>query len=116
MGGNGFALRLRMPHDLLVIASTYCIVIRQFLRLSWPPSFVSAVEIMLLTSANFLLLEGCSIVGIDRYRNKEDSSELLIPFLRINHAHRLLFQPYIDLIHGDSPPHRSLLLDYTQYR
>ncbi|KAF9460651.1 hypothetical protein BDZ94DRAFT_888808 [Collybia nuda] len=23
-------------------------------------------------------------------------------------------QPYIDLIHGDSPPHRSLLLDYTR--
>jgi hypothetical protein len=30
-----FALRLRMPHDfLVVIASTYCMVIRQFLRLS----------------------------------------------------------------------------------
>src|ERR1700735_3260421 len=23
-------------------------------------------------------------------------------------------QPYIDLIHGDSPPQRSLLLDYTR--
>ncbi|KAF8156670.1 hypothetical protein B0H34DRAFT_471221 [Crassisporium funariophilum] len=24
-------------------------------------------------------------------------------------------QPYVDLVHGDSPPHRSLLLDYTRY-
>ncbi|KAF8962330.1 hypothetical protein BDZ97DRAFT_1122718 [Flammula alnicola] len=23
-------------------------------------------------------------------------------------------QPYVDLVHGDSPPHRSLLLDYTR--
>jgi hypothetical protein len=23
-------------------------------------------------------------------------------------------QPYIDLVHGDSPPQRSLLLDYTR--
>ncbi|KAF5346377.1 hypothetical protein D9756_011395 [Leucocoprinus leucothites] len=23
--------------------------------------------------------------------------------------------PYVDLVHGDSPPHRSLLLDYTRY-
>ncbi|KAF9041203.1 hypothetical protein BJ165DRAFT_1529953 [Panaeolus papilionaceus] len=23
-------------------------------------------------------------------------------------------QPYVDLVHGDSPPHRSLLLDYTK--
>ena len=71
---------------------------------------------MLFTSANFFLLEGRGIVGIDRYRNKEDSGEILIPFSRINYAHRLVFQPYVDLIHGDSPPHRSLLLDYTQYR
>ncbi|KAJ3560319.1 hypothetical protein NP233_g10916 [Leucocoprinus birnbaumii] len=24
-------------------------------------------------------------------------------------------QPYVDLVHGNSPPHRSLLLDYTRY-
>ncbi|KDR73215.1 hypothetical protein GALMADRAFT_142353 [Galerina marginata CBS 339.88] len=24
-------------------------------------------------------------------------------------------QPYVDLVHGDSPPHRSLLLDYTRH-
>jgi hypothetical protein len=23
-------------------------------------------------------------------------------------------QPYVDLVHGDSPPQRSLLLDYTR--
>lgn len=23
-------------------------------------------------------------------------------------------QPYVDLVHGDSPPHKSLLLDYTR--
>ena len=51
---NGFALHLRMPHDLLVmIAPTYCIVIRHFLRLLWPPSFVFAVDMMWLMSANF---------------------------------------------------------------
>ena len=73
------------------------------------------MEMMLFTFPNCLLLEGRGIVGIDRYRNKEDSGEIPIPFSRINHAHRLVFQPYVDLIHGDSP-HRSLLLDYTQYR
>lgn len=28
----------------------------------------------------------------------------------------LPFKPYVDLVHGNSPPHRSLLLDYTRQK
>ena len=53
----------------------------------------------------FFLLEGHGIVGADRYRNKEDSGKIPVPFLRINYANGVIFQPYVDLVHGDSPPH-----------
>ena len=44
---NRFALRLRMPPDVLtVIASTYFIRIRHFLQLSWPPLFVPAINMI----------------------------------------------------------------------
>ncbi len=37
----------------------------------------------------------------------------LINLFRVNYLTQN-FKPYVDLVHGDSPPHRSLLLDYTR--
>ncbi len=39
-----------------------------------------------------------------------DSSELS----PLNLSNLPISQPYVDLLHGDSPPQRSLLLDYTR--
>lgn len=94
-------------------------VLNPDILLDFPSSCNSSYRMYYIQSTFFLFMNffyyrlqpcGHGLTSKSRRCRSVEPSECLTSILFLS----FFTQPYVDLVHGDSPPHRSLLLDYTR--